>query len=75
MARAWSPSRLETVSSRSIIGGEFTTRFIAETTVGERPAVQNRISGQCWIYAISQIGLDPTDPFPFGFTLSDTWGG
>ena len=25
--------------------------------------------------AVMQIGLDPTDPFPQGFTLSDTWGG
>lgn len=63
------------IVSRSIIGGEFVTELLAETTVGSRPAVQNRISGQCWIYAITQIGLDPSDPFPLGFTLSDTWGG
>jgi proline racemase len=61
--------------SRSIIGGEFTTEFLRETQIGPYPATQNRISGQCWIYAITQIGLDPTDPFPTGFTLSDTWGG
>lgn len=63
------------VTSRSIIGGEFVTEFVAETKVGPYTATQNRVSGQCWIYGISQIGLDPTDPFPLGFTLSDTWGG
>lgn len=63
------------VTSRSIIGGEFVTEFVGETTVGPYPATRNRVSGQCWIYGISQIGLDPTDPFPQGFTLSDTWGG
>lgn len=63
------------VTSRSIIGGEFTTEFVAETRIGPYVATQNRVSGQCWIYGISQIGLDPTDPFPLGFTLSDTWGG
>lgn len=63
------------IVSRSIIGGEFTTEFLHETEVGPFRAVQNRVSGQCWIYGISQIGLDPTDPFPLGFTLSDTWGG
>ncbi|SIS70304.1 proline racemase family protein [Paracoccus saliphilus] len=63
------------IVSRSIIGGEFVTEFIEETTVGDVPAALSRISGQCWIYAITQIGLDPTDPFPEGFTLSDTWGG
>ena len=61
--------------SRSIIGGEFTTEFVEETTVGPYTATRNRVAGQCWIYGISQIGLDPTDPFPLGFTLSDTWGG
>ncbi len=61
--------------SRSIIGGEFVTEFRGETVVGPFKAVRNRVSGQCWIYAITQVGLDPSDPFPHGFTLSDTWGG
>lgn len=61
--------------SRSIIGGEFTTEFISDAVIGSYPATQNRVSGQCWIYGLSQIGLDPTDPFQNGFTLSDTWGG
>ena len=65
----------DVVVSRSIIGGEFQTEFLAETTVGPYPATRNRVSGQCWIYGLSQIGMDPTDPFPHGFTLSDTWGG
>ena len=65
----------DVITSRSIIGGEFTTEFVAETTVGPYIATRNRVSGQCWIYGISQIGLDPNDPFPVGFTLSDTWGG
>jgi proline racemase len=63
------------VTSRSIIGGEFTTEFGAETSVGPYAATRNRVSGQSWIYGTSQIGLDPADPFPFGFRLSDTWGG
>jgi proline racemase len=59
---------------RSIIGSEFTVEFIRETRVGPYPAACSRVSGQCWIYGMSQIGLDPTDPFPNGFRLSDTWG-
>lgn len=65
----------DVVISRSIIGGEFLTEFVEETSVGPYKATRNRVSGQCWVYGISQIGLDPTDPFPQGFTLSDTWGG
>ncbi|KGJ05461.1 proline racemase [Paracoccus halophilus] len=60
--------------SRSIIGGEFVTEYLGETQIGPYRATRNRVSGQCWIYAITQIGLDPGDPFPHGFTLSDTWG-
>lgn len=63
------------VVSRSTIGGEFVTEFVEETTVGPYKATRNRVSGRAWIYGISQIGLDPSDPFPQGFTLSDTWGG
>ncbi len=60
--------------SRSIIGGEFETEYLAPTQVGPYTATLNRVSGQCWVYAMSTIGLDPSDPFPLGFTLSDTWG-
>jgi proline racemase len=67
--------RGDVVISRSIIGGEFRTEFLSETSIGPYVATQNRIAGQCWIYGFSQIGLDPSDPFPQGFTLSDTWGG
>lgn len=63
------------VVSRSTIGGEFVTEFVEETTVGPYKATRNRVSGRAWIYGISQIGLDPSDPFPSGFRLSDTWGG
>ena len=61
--------------SRSIIGSEFTTELLETTRVGPHPATRSRVSGQCWVYAISQIGLDPDDPFPVGFRLSDVWGG
>jgi proline racemase len=60
--------------SRSIIGGEFTAEAIGETSVGGRPAVLPRITGQAWIYGTEQLRLDERDPFPDGFALSDTWG-
>lgn len=64
----------ERLTTRSIIGGEFVSEFLGEDHVGTLPATRIRISGQSWIYGFSQIGLDPSDPFPLGFTLSDTWG-
>ena len=65
----------DSVTSRSLIDSRFTCTLVSETTVGPYRASLSRLSGQAWIYAITQIGLDPSDPFPSGFTLSDTWGG
>lgn len=60
--------------SRSIIGGEFLAEAIGETTVGNRPAIVPRITGQAWIYGREELRLDESDPFPLGFVLSDAWG-
>jgi proline racemase len=64
----------DTRRSRSITGGAFTVEAIAETTVGGRPAIVPRITGGAWIYGTEQLRLDPGDPFPKGFVLSDAWG-
>ena len=60
--------------SRSIIGGEFVAEVIGQTTVGGRPAVLPRITGQAWIYGSEELRVDDSDPFPSGFALSDSWG-
>ena len=62
------------LTTRSIIGSEFLTEFIDETRIGPFQATKNRLTGQCWIYAKSEIHLATSDPFPEGFILSDTWG-
>ena len=65
----------DSLLSRSIIGGEFKTTFDSTVSLGGRRATSSRVTGSAWIYGLSQIGLDPSDPFPSGFRLSDTWGG
>ncbi len=62
------------VSAQSIIGSSFDVEFVATTSVGDRPAVLPRISGRGWIHGMHQIGVDPTDPYPQGYILSDCWG-
>lgn len=62
------------VVMRSAIGSRFNTRIRGTTSVGDRAAVLPSIAGRAWIYSIGQYGVDPDDPFPLGFTLSDTWG-
>ena len=57
-----------------ILGTVFTGRLVRETRVGEYPAVVPAISGQAWITGFSQYVVDPTDPFPEGYTIGDIWG-
>ena len=58
---------------RSIIDSRFECRIVAETEVGGRPAIVPSISGRAWITGIHQHMLDPRDPWPGGYRLSDTW--
>jgi proline racemase len=64
----------EPVELRSVIDSSFRAEILRTTTVGDRPAIVPRISGRAWIYGLYQLGLDPSDPYPLGYTLSDTWG-
>jgi proline racemase len=58
---------------KSIVDTEFRCSIAAETSVGDRPAIVPTISGRAWITGTRQEMLDPTDPFPQGYRLSDTW--
>jgi trans-L-3-hydroxyproline dehydratase len=60
-------------TAHSIIGSTFRCHIAAETMLEGRPAVIPVISGQAWITGIHQHMLDPTDPYPNGDRLSDTW--
>ncbi|WP_029030279.1 trans-3-hydroxy-L-proline dehydratase [Salinarimonas rosea] len=57
----------------SIIGSRFDCRVEAETEVAGRAAIVPSISGRAWITGTSQLMLDPSDPYPDGYRLSDTW--
>jgi proline racemase len=57
----------------SLIDSEFHCTIAAEATVGGRPAIIPTISGRAWITGTHQHTLDPADPWPTGYRLSDTW--
>lgn len=59
--------------SRSIIGSRFDGRLVEETAVGDRAAVVPEIAGRAYLTGTMQLALDPADPFPAGYRLSDTW--
>jgi proline racemase len=55
--------------NESFIGTSFTGRLVEQTTVAGRTAVVPTVTGRAWITGTAQYLLDPTDPFPAGFTL------
>jgi trans-L-3-hydroxyproline dehydratase len=58
----------------SIIGSTFTGRILGDTTVGGRAAILPSITGRAWIMGHHQHCVDPTDPWPEGYRVADTWG-
>ena len=56
-----------------ILGTVFTGRLIEETRVGERTAVVPTITGTAWVTGFASYVVDPTDPFPEGYTVGDLW--
>ncbi len=58
---------------RSIIGTEFDCRIDQTCQIGEKQGITPIISGRAWITGTHQHMLDPDDPFPSGYRLSDTW--
>jgi proline racemase len=57
----------------SVIGSHFLAEIVGVTRVGRKPAVVTTVAGRGWVTDIGQYGCDPEDPFPEGYTLSDTW--
>ncbi|MEQ8666041.1 MAG: proline racemase family protein [Rhodospirillales bacterium] len=58
---------------RSVIGSRFEGRIARETTVGDLPAIVPEITGRAWRTGETRHRLDPSDPFPAGYRIADTW--
>ena len=56
-----------------VLGTVFTGTLLEETTVGPYKAVVPRLAGAAWITGFARYVVDPTDPFPNGFTIGDIW--
>src|SRR3569623_550794 len=54
--------------ARSIIGSEFLGTITADTTLAGKPAIIPSISGRAWISGKRTEMLDPSDPWPQGYT-------
>lgn len=64
----------DTYSAYSIIGSRFEMTLKGTTTVAGKSAVLPQVSGRAWIHGIHQIGVDPSDPYPQGYSVADCWG-
>jgi len=57
----------------SIIGSTFECAIEQEVSLGDKNAIIPSIKGRAWITGSCQLLLDPEDPWPLGYRLSDTW--
>ena len=57
----------------SIIDTEFHCRIESVGEINGKPAIKPIISGRAWVTGIHQHMIDPSDPFPTGYRLADTW--
>ncbi len=58
---------------RSIIESRFDCKIESLTTIEDTPAVLPSLQGSAWITGTHQHMLNPTDPWPEGYKVSDTW--
>jgi proline racemase len=56
-----------------ILGTVFTGRLVEAARLGDYDAVVPTLSGQAWITGMASYVVDPSDPFPEGFTVGDIW--
>ena len=61
------------IAFRSVLGSEFTARIESETKTAGRKAIIPSVTGSAWITGRRELTLDPDDPWPAGYRLSDTW--
>jgi proline racemase len=57
----------------SMLGSEFDCRIDAKVDINGKPGISPIISGRAWIIGTKQLMVDPDDPFPAGYRVSDTW--
>ena len=62
-----------TYASKSIIGSRFDCQILESARIGDKEGIIPSLCGRAWITGTHQYMLDPLDPWPGGYRLSDTW--
>jgi len=63
----------ETFIGRSIIDSSFECRIEETGAIGDTETVVPSLSGRAWLTGMHQHMLDPDDPWPGGYKITDTW--
>lgn len=63
----------DSLIGRSIIDSRFDCSIVSETRIADRTAIIPSIRGRAWITGTHQVMLDPDDPWPEGYRVTDTW--
>ena len=63
----------EAFTGISIIDSEFHCNIKEMVNVGDKNGIVPVLSGRAWLTGTRQLMLDPADPWPGGYKLSDTW--
>ena len=62
------------IKAISIIGSSFEGKIVEKRNLNGTSTIIPEISGRGWVTGLHQHTLEPTDPWPEGYRLSDTWG-
>jgi proline racemase len=76
MATLWARGELDLAEPfvhEGILGTTFTGRLVEEARVGPYRAVVPELTGTGWITGFGTLVVDPSDPFPAGYTVGDLW--
>ena len=63
----------ERYAALSIIGSRFDCAIVGEARSAAGRRSCRRCPGRAWITGVHQHMLEPSDPWPEGYELSDTW--
>ena len=64
----------DTFHHQSIIRTKFTGRIVDTVTISENVCgIVPEISGKGWVTSIADVIVEPDDPLPTGYTVSDIW--
>jgi proline racemase len=65
----------DAMTHASVLGSTFDGRIVSTTDLDGTPAIIPAIRGRAWITGTTELYVDPDDPFPEGYVLTDTWPG